>query len=162
MKIIFLDIDGVLIRFWNTAKIRKTRAEKWTWWIIYDFDEDLVLNLKHLVKETWAKIVISSSWRHDMDRVKQSFLEANLDYDLVIGKTPGSLWYGRGNEVLTYVLNNLNESIMFEDVIENFVMIDDDSFDSKCVKRLWKFVHTKTHEWLTIEKMKEAINILKR
>lgn len=158
MKLIFLDIDWVLIRFWNSDKIRKTRAEKWQSWMIYDFDEDLVLNLKHLIKETWAKIVISSSWRHDMERVKQSFLEANLDYNLVIGKTPKDLNYWRWNEILHYIMDFHNCETW---KITNWIMIDDDDFDAKCVKRLWRFIHTKTSQWLTIEKMKEAIELLK-
>ena len=39
-------------------------------------------------------------------------------------------------------------------------MIDDDSFDMKQINRLWKFVHTKTNQWLTEDKMNECIEIL--
>ena len=160
MKIIFLDIDWVLIKFWNSYKIRKTRSEKWQSWTINSFDLDLVENLKYIISKTNAKIVISSSWRHDMDRVEKAFKKAWLNSDLIVWSTPVELWYWRWNEVLTYILENLKNSRMFEDVIENFVMIDDDNFDAKCVIRLWKFVHTKTNIWLNKTKAKEAIRIL--
>lgn len=158
MKVIFVDIDWVLIKFWNTK--RKSRAEKTTIEHMYTFDEKLVLNLKQIIKETGAKIVISSSWRHDMERVKKSFLEANLDYNLVVWKTKSNLWYWRWNEVLTRVMDTIKIPCTQWLNLENWVMIDDDDFDAKCVKRLWRFVHTKSNEWLTIEKMKEVINIL--
>lgn len=169
MKVIFLDIDWVLIRFWNTDRIRKTRSEKWKSWLITDLDEDLVINLIEIIKQTWAHIVISSSWRRSkvlMDVLRSQMREfrwkdgnwCEIDlYLRVIGVTPHWLWYWRWNEVLTYIMNRHKSKLS---TIENWVMIDDDSFDSKCVNRLWKFVHTKTSQWLTIEKMKEAINIL--
>ncbi len=53
MKVIFLDIDGVL----NTYDTRKTVAG-------YNFVEDnLVQMLKQLVARTGAKLVLSSTWR---------------------------------------------------------------------------------------------------
>jgi len=163
MKIIFLDLDWVLKKI-PSAKERKSRAEKTTFDFLYEFDKDLVENLKYLLDQTNAKIVISSSWRHNMDRVYQSFKEAELNIELIIWKTDSNLNYWRWNEVLTYVMDfhKQNEHRDYYDfqVIDNFVMIDDDDFDAKCIKRLWKFVHTNSKQWLTKEKVIEAINIL--
>ena len=158
MKVIFLDIDWVLIWIWNA--MRKSRSEKRTWWIINDFDEKLVLNLKFILRTTWARIVISSSWRHDMERTRIAFLEAGLDWNLVIGKTGNGLWHWRGNEVLTRINEYHNKCLPWEH-ISSWVMIDDDDFDAKCIKRLWNFVHTPKIA-LTIDKAKEAVYILNK
>lgn len=163
MKILFLDLDWVLIKFWDTPQIRKSRSDKhWNFksWIIYDFDLDLVENLKHIIEETWAWIVISSSWRHNMERVRDSFYAAWLDWNRVISRTPDSLWHWRWNEILSW-LNYYHENCWVWSHVKKWVAIDDDSFDMKCVSRLWRFVHTKTSEWLTKEKAKEVIELLK-
>jgi len=55
MKVIFLDIDGVLT----------TANKKWT------FDENCVKHLVDIINETDAYIVISSSWRsYDLEETK--------------------------------------------------------------------------------------------
>ena len=156
MKVIFLDIDGVLIWIWNA--MRKSRSEKIKDWIINNFDEALVNNFKKLLKETWAKIVISSSWRHNMKRCRNAFIEAWLDWNLVISKTPDWLWYWRWNEVLEW-LNNYHKNCKDWYHIKKWIMIDDDDFDAKCVKRLWRFIHTPKIA-LTLKKVEQAINLL--
>jgi hypothetical protein len=158
MKIIFLDLDGVLKKI-PSAKERKSRAEKSWFDFIYELDKDLVDNFKYLLEKTWAKIVISSSWRHNMDRVYKSFTEAGIDINLIIWKTKSNLDYWRWNEVLTRIFDYIKSDMIKWD-IKDFVMIDDDDFDTKCVKRLWKFVHTKATQWLTMEKVNETILIL--
>lgn len=171
MKVIFLDIDWVLIRFWNTEKIRKTRAEKWDkWWLITSLDKDLVFNLIKIIQETNAFIVLSSSWRRNsflLEELEEQFynyfeanplLAVNL-WERIIWKTPFELWYWRWNEILTW-LNDYHKTCKNWYHITNWIAIDDDSFDMKSIKRLWRFIHTKTSEWLTEEKMNEAINIL--
>ena len=59
MKIIFLDIDGVLC----TAKsvgLLKTNIDGR---LAKQFDPDCVVRLNHITDATGAQIVISSSWR---------------------------------------------------------------------------------------------------
>lgn len=72
MKIIFLDIDGVLNNI-NTRKksfnapvpdAYKGFDKRILWEDLVYFDKDLVGNLAKIVAETGAKIVISSSWRY--------------------------------------------------------------------------------------------------
>jgi len=55
MKVIFLDIDGVM----NGQNFYE-RTKKFKYWM---FDPNAVKFLNKLVKKTGAKIVISSSWR---------------------------------------------------------------------------------------------------
>ncbi|MDE6189696.1 MAG: hypothetical protein K2G37_05375, partial [Clostridia bacterium] len=55
MKIIFLDIDGVL----NSRAYDRLRD----WNILSDIDETRLPLLKKLVDTTGAKIVLSSTWR---------------------------------------------------------------------------------------------------
>lgn len=54
MKIIFLDIDGVL-----AVNFKDNRDDYGS-----GFHPEFVTNLKRIIDETGAKIVISSSWRH--------------------------------------------------------------------------------------------------
>lgn len=59
-KVIFLDIDGVLnTKWWYTQMNRNTPKDKYG----YAFDPKAVANLRRIVEETGADIVISSSWK---------------------------------------------------------------------------------------------------
>ena len=67
MKVIFLDIDGVL----NTSKTfieRKKHWEKTGIWTI-EIDEFRVEYLKQIIDETGAKVVLSSTWKKDFENV---------------------------------------------------------------------------------------------
>ena len=77
----------------------------------------------------------------------------------VISKTPHSLNYWRWNEILSW-LNDYHKWIIDWPHVHNWVVIDDDSFDMKCVNRLWKLIKTETHEWLTEEKTNQVIKLL--
>lgn len=67
MKVIFLDIDGVL----NTSKTFKIREqiEKETGIWNIEIDEFRVAHLKQIIDETGAKIVLSSTWKKDLENV---------------------------------------------------------------------------------------------
>ena len=58
MKVIFLDVDGVLNS--NYSHSISTNEKGWMWDEISDFHLE---KLKRIVDETDAKIVLSSSWR---------------------------------------------------------------------------------------------------
>ena len=61
MKIIFLDIDGVL----NTSETyiqRRKEYEKTKRWNV-EIDLERVARLKYIINMTGAKVVLSSSWR---------------------------------------------------------------------------------------------------
>jgi hypothetical protein len=65
MKIIFLDIDGVLnCENWYRKRHKEVDKESiHSQYPFYEFDTDLVLNLNRIIKETQAKVVVSSTWR---------------------------------------------------------------------------------------------------
>jgi len=167
MNIIFLDIDWVLIRFWNTKQIKETRTKKWDIWkLITSLDEDLVDNLVNILKQTNAFIVISSSWRRNLRETLRDEFYKNWDrlkFDLwnrVISKTPFDLWYWRWNEILTWV-QEYHKTCNIWEHIKNWIAIDDDDFDMKCIKRLWNFIKTETHIWLNKEISKQIIEKFK-
>jgi|SRR4051812_33317816 hypothetical protein len=55
MKVIFLDIDGVL----NTSRTPNPRK------LPYIVDKKLVERFRRLVRKTGAKVVLTSTWRYD-------------------------------------------------------------------------------------------------
>lgn len=102
-KIIFLDVDGVI----NIPPYLL-------------FSKKCIHFLRKIVKETGAKIVVSSSWRTgNLDMTKEALMEAGFPDDLldeIIGETvrkysftkEGSyLKVVRGNEIGTWVDRNL-------------------------------------------------------
>jgi hypothetical protein len=113
MKIIFLDVDGVL----NTPKLLKKFG--------LDFIDDVAVALvAWIVKETGAKIVLSSTWRVDNKNkrmVEQALAYRNLE---IHDSTPiiyRSGWESAGGverreEIQAWLNNNQ---------VEKFAIIDD-------------------------------------
>lgn len=86
--------------------------------------------LSKIVKQTNAKVVLSSSWRHswynsytEKSNIQKS-LEDNLKkYNIeVVGITPIDMQGRRENEILSYLTQNTKE-------IESYVILDDESFN---------------------------------
>jgi hypothetical protein len=117
MKIIFLDIDGVL----NVIPQGHDAFGG-------IFHSDFVDNLKRIIDETDAKIIISSSWRHSgLQKMLDMWEFRNLPGEL-IGLTPdlyrfldfeGERTMVRGDEIQA-VLDR-------EPEITNYVILDDDT-----------------------------------
>ena len=118
MKIIFLDIDGVLNyeTCWGRPENENTQ-DVW--------DEDCVSELNRIVEETGAKIVVSSTWRLYDDAYAIIIEKMGIKEGSIIGKTKDYLpiikagGTCRGDEIQDW-LDTTN------DVIENFVILDDD------------------------------------
>jgi hypothetical protein len=134
MKVIFLDIDGVLNV--DTSGRDEYGAR---------FNKHFVRNLSHILTETKAKIVISSSWRKD-GNIEEIWKARNLPGEIV-GQTPIRWWHpNRGEEIAEWLSQNPVKSYVIlddEDVegelLPNFVrccdLDDDDAIDyhgSKC------------------------------
>lgn len=65
IKVLFLDIDGVLnSRYWYYTRKREYNREN-------EFDPDCVRMVKHIIKATGCKIVLSSVWRLDEENRKE-------------------------------------------------------------------------------------------
>lgn len=108
MKIIFLDIDGVMNGFesWPSCTGRQY------------IDPNAVGRLNYIVEKTEAKIVITSTWRKYCD-VKVLLEDAGVEAD-IIGYTPYLNDKSRGEEITEW-LHYCNREL------EQFIILDDDS-----------------------------------
>jgi len=111
MKILFLDIDGVL----NTYKENYKPVDY--------LDKNKIALLKRIIDETKCKIVISSSWRFDktlMESFYTQLEECNIKKDNFIGHTPHlENYYAkkyRSDEILDWLTQN---------TVEKFAVLDD-------------------------------------
>ena len=120
MKIIFLDIDGVLNSEMYESKRGEERADN-------RIDLSRVKLLKDIVTATDAKIVLSSTWRLDWGKSTELCGEDGkymnhclAQYGLsIIDKTPfNSMIDDRRREILTWLSHHRGE-------VESFVILDD-------------------------------------
>lgn len=130
MKVIFLDIDGVLnyLDFWYKRRLEFENTGKFG----PSFDEEKIKILAEIVQETGAKIVLSSTWRggfiKENDKLvpKPGFddcVELNLAFEKygleMYDKTTGK-GHIRQEQIKEWLMHN---------EVESFVVIDDDTFD---------------------------------
>jgi len=148
MKIIFLDIDGVL----NSEKAYRNgecNYVKWNWengtedhhQSFCSWSKEL---LNKLIDETDAKIVISSTWRSSGIEFMRKVWELEGMHGEIIGITPNfrgdinGYNIPRGCEIAHYLehdlkFNHINwdkdtqQQYMDRSGIENYIIIDDDS-----------------------------------
>lgn len=150
MKIIFLDIDGVL----NNHETRTTTSDGWCF-----VDDELVARLKKIVDATDAKIVLSSTWLEGWHREDEtlndiSFTELRSkfkEFGLSIMSRTCDSWEhsNRGDEI--------QEFLDKREDIESFIILDDWNDVGMLVNRL-VFIDSKFG--LTDENVQEAINML--
>ena len=85
MKIIFLDIDGVLNAFNDFDEMflefQLTGVKK----VVIDINK--VLRLKEIIDKTGAKIVLISSWKKYLKRRGDTFITNNKNYKLILNKS---------------------------------------------------------------------------
>lgn len=158
MKVIFLDIDGVLNCDTTTNRI-----------FGYDFvDDDKVDRLKRIIDETGAKVVLSSTWRtgwYDLEKGRGNTLDADLFIALerrllksgieMIDKTPvfkGHLSV-RGQEIRYWIEHS-------EEDIESFVILED--WESLYPYNDDNIVWTDGYDGLTDKDVESAIKILNK
>jgi len=148
MKIIFLDIDGVLNRHSYGTHI-----------VLVD---ELVENLKKIMNATNAKIVLSTFWRGHPEYIKYILNNYEIDPSKIIGVTPGSdkstlgkIYKSevRSNQILEWVNSNKSK-------IYSYVILDDREYAALGKMQLNRFVKTHSNLGLTQEDVTEAINIL--
>lgn len=155
MRIIFLDIDGVLNnRLWIQELSRQPDPNP------YLFDPKNVEALNHIIEMTEANIVISSAWRHGK---KLNWLRKHLRKQgvkgHVLGVTPDG-WnnlksfpdnWVRGHEIELWLQKNTDGRAVF-------VILDDDDDMGPLMDKL---VQTSMERGLTMAEAARAINILK-
>lgn len=107
MKIIFLDIDGVL----NSDHWQQTKSYKNGNYPEKLFDPSAVELLNKLVATTQAKVVLTSTWRlkYSLAEMRAIFLNVGIVCEL-IDYTPdlkkGNNYVVRGNEILKWCKDN--------------------------------------------------------
>lgn len=159
MKIIFLDVDGVLINrasFLPPLKVQGVRAGP---------DPACVEQLNRVVRETGAHIVLSSTWRYGLKAVEcRELLFGWGVIALVIGPTPRltkpkefsgqmiEVSATRGSEIAKW-LETEGERLD----VDSFVILDDDSDMDGLTPRL---VRTNFEPGLTQDDAGRAIEML--
>ena len=141
MKLIFLDIDGVL----NA----KGKGEPFA----CEMDGDKIENLNYIVGASGASVVLSSSWRLTaFDDVCQRLAEHGIR---VIGKTPA---FG-GNNRAKEILSCLEDLDGLDGGVEAFVILDDQAV--RWGKLQSHLVRTVPTRGLTQANAEKALKILK-
>ena len=152
MRIIFLDIDGVI----NSGKYREERHDQGLPTDSWALDPKCATWLLHTCVETDAYCVISSTWRYNwtLPAITENLWGAGLPKHRVIDKTPVYKGYNRGDEINSW----LNMARMHGPEVESFVILDDDS-DMGDLRPF--LVKTDGHKGLTQEDALEAIRVLR-
>jgi hypothetical protein len=162
LKVIFLDIDGVLN---NRESVHKRHEEKLgNVWLP---DITLVERLKQIIDATGAQIVVSSTWRLHGDSFMFRHLFAALGFNLpfVIGKSTPRLHKRRGIEIQQWLDEHNAEydadpefsKEHYHERADSFIILDDDSDMEHLMDRL---VQTKTDLGLQDEHVEQAIKLL--
>ncbi len=155
MKVIFLDIDGVL----NTPSSESRCGE------YIGIDDEKVEKLKKIVEKTKAEIVLISTWKkywRKEEKLKplQDYSATYLDEKLAkqglkaIDKTKDKAdgrYLSRGESILEYVYRNN---------VENYIILDDCQFDYDGCDLSDKLIKTNQTEGLTEKEVKTACRIL--
>lgn len=169
MKIIFLDIDWVLIPLFRKEHWLKTMNG-----VIADIPKEVSDNLVRVLQDPSVWIVISSSWRHHWENCKELLQQiplirdGNSDYhlnywrtvwDRVISKTWSKTDGGRSTEILMW-LNEYHRTAKHWYHITHWVAIDDEQFDMKAIRRVGRLIKTESSIGLTSEHADEIISLL--
>jgi len=129
IKVIFLDIDGVLNVYCESH-------DKWG----CTFHRHLVDNLRYIIEKTGAKIVISSTWRSGftmfdgsyidgLTGLKQMWIDRNLPGE-IIDITPNAQDVIKNTDIEFYDLVDRGHEIKLwldKNPVDNYCIIDDDN-----------------------------------
>jgi len=143
MKLMFLDIDGVLNNRESIGKGVHLLPEK-------------SLLIDEICEKTDAYIIISSSWRysHSQETLQTMLWISGMDRNKILGSTPRSEDGRRGREIKECL-----DDFASEHHIESFVIIDDEISDMLPEQKK-HIVHTSMKDGITREGVDWAIKIL--
>lgn len=160
MRVIFLDIDGVL----NSREFFRNRPLTQG---LNEIDEEKVKLLQQIVQATNAKIVLTSTWRiyDKADKVYQHLVDTLAKYDLSIFDCTPWINEDRPHEIAVW-LSMWNALRDVHEHIFGFVSLDDDFTDKQYAKygmqhQLIKTTFYGEHGGLQPEHVQQAIDILK-
>lgn len=157
MKVIFLDVDGVL----NTPSSESRCGE------YIGIDDEKVEKLKKIVEKTKTEIVLISTWKkywRKEEKLKplQDYSANYLDEKLAkqglkaIDKTKDKAdgrYLSRGESILEYVYRNN---------VENYIILDDCQFDYDGCDLTDNYIKTNQIEGLSEQQVKAACETLLR
>lgn len=144
MKIIFLDIDGILNTYRTMSTMKEVKTRRFGQLVGFNqFDKDCVARINKITDETGAKIVISSSWRtgcvrNDTVDLLFNHLKKQGVTGEIIDVTPLDKECGYINEEYPdgsrgYRAFEIQAWLNKRDDVESFVILDDDAgFMGKC------------------------------
>ena len=144
MKVVFLDVDGVLAT-WDT--IRRDRKKPGP----YGFDRGCVERLNEILHRSGAQLVLSSTWRiiHSLDEFNAHARSQGVTAS-VISATP-SLGTVRGKEIKAWLLEHPE--------VDKYAIIDDDS-DMDDIKSHLIHVKNGMEKGLQDKHVAEALSLL--
>lgn len=148
MRVIFLDIDGVLNSPCYFKKcLEDGRKDAYQ----YTFDPDCVKYLNMITDTTGAKIVISSSWRKTstIEELKKKFNEQGVTGEIIDFTPKTDL--PRGQEIVNWLEGNSH--------IEGFVILDDNA-DAITSYFVGMMVQTSWSRGLSYENVFKSLEIL--
>jgi len=124
MKVIFLDIDGVLVTGDHLIALKDAGQDSYDRSdddrIFHHFNPDTIRELNRITNKTGARLVISSTWRFNgKDRIRALFKERGIQGHIT-GMTDlqPSPKDSRGYEISDYLHRHR---------IETYIILDDDS-----------------------------------
>ena len=118
MKVIFLDVDGVLNSEHCFKKEHKRYERTHEVRVDKGLDKRFIKNLKWLVNKTGAKIVLSSSWRGLVKKDKNHYLHKYLEEQgLKIYDYTPNVGLERGIDIQEWLNHHLD--------VTNIVILDD-------------------------------------
>ncbi|GKU32273.1 HAD domain-containing protein [Clostridium folliculivorans] len=162
MKILFLDIDGVLnLTFWNSDNEREISEGKF-------IDSEKVLLLSKIIHETDAKIVLHSGWRFWFDDNMKPLRDEAIYFNEIL-KAHNLFIYDKTPDLTTeeirkskkFSLVKAREILLWlnkYDSVEEYLVLDDLDLNDKEIE-----VHqikTDANVGLTKENVLEAIKLL--
>lgn len=149
MKVIFLDVDGVL----NANDYIKTTDKVNDILRIHDSN---LINLQKLKISTDAEIILTSTWKFDYAKkndLGKYLIDKLEEYNLQIYDYTIDNFYDRGRGIIEY----LNK----HPYIEEFVILDDDYFNDYDIFGLTSnLIRTSCAKGLTESDIEKAIKIL--
>ena len=150
-KLIFLDFDGVMNnRRYNLYRNIHHLPEKDEFGVL--FDPDCVAALKHIIDETGAEIVVSSSWKDymTMGEIRDMWRKRNLP-GTPIDVTP-TISQHRGEEIEAWLSAHPNPC--------QYVIIDDEPREQFSPEQCLHLIIVDPFDGLTMFLADRAISIL--
>lgn len=160
MKILFLDIDSVMIVWdWHIAEPDRNKFD------MLPFNQECVLALNEIINKTNCEIVLSSDHRHnyDSETLKEIFY-FNGCIKAPISITPVSRRFSsmdldnlRADEILLWLKNS---NSLINEKIEKWVAVDDLDLDINIFKEVMKkhFIQTLSGIHLVKDKIIKLLN----